>query len=165
VHYKQRFLIATIAFGIPAIWPEKSPETLSRLPKAVASRKSTTKNPPLRPTSPGRFGRSEKCQLRPYANSQIIAWIAGARVTVRPVASVTQAPCLCAARGCPAYASGNAISHLPLVAPIKAHLTLELANHIFHNACAEPAVRGRRGGRPTRLDPAQAEPSVCCKGP
>ena len=43
----------------------------------------------------------------------------------------------------------------PLVAPIKPRLALKLANHIFHNACAEPAVRGRRDGRPTRLDPAQ----------
>src|SRR5258708_2536528 len=53
----------------------------------------------------------------------------------------------------------------PLVAPIKTHLTPELANHIFHNACAEPAVRRRRNGRSTRLDPPQTEPSVCCKGP
>jgi hypothetical protein len=35
----------------------------------------------------------------------------------------------------------------PLVAPIKMHLTLELAYHIFRNACAEPAVRGGRNGR------------------
>ena len=53
----------------------------------------------------------------------------------------------------------------PLVAPIKTHLTPELANYVFHDARAETAVRGRRNGRPTRLDPAQAEPSVCCKGP
>src|SRR5260370_38983213 len=53
----------------------------------------------------------------------------------------------------------------PFGAPIKTHLIPELANHSFHNACAEPAVRGRREGRPTRLDPAQAEPSVCRKGP
>ena len=37
----------------------------------------------------------------------------------------------------------------PLVAPIKMHLTPELAcNYVFHNARAEPAVRGRRDGRP-----------------
>src|SRR5215471_12863031 len=53
----------------------------------------------------------------------------------------------------------------PFGTPIKTHLTFELANHIFHNACAEPAVRGRRDGRPTRLDPAQAEASVCSEGP
>jgi len=53
----------------------------------------------------------------------------------------------------------------PLVAPIKTHLTPELGNHIFYNACAEPAVRRRRNGWSTRLDPAQTQPSVCCKGP
>ena len=37
----------------------------------------------------------------------------------------------------------------PLVAPIKTHLSLELAcDYVFHNAPAEPAVRGRRDGRP-----------------
>ena len=43
----------------------------------------------------------------------------------------------------------------PLVAPIKTHLTPELANHIFHYARTKPAMRGRLGGRPTQLDPAQ----------
>jgi hypothetical protein len=37
----------------------------------------------------------------------------------------------------------------PLGVPIKTHLTAELAaNHFFQNARAEPAMRGRRGGRP-----------------
>jgi hypothetical protein len=37
----------------------------------------------------------------------------------------------------------------PLVAPIKMHLAPELAcDYVFHNARAEPAVRGRRDGRP-----------------
>ena len=36
----------------------------------------------------------------------------------------------------------------PLVAPIKTHVTPELANYVFHNARAEPAVRGWRDGRP-----------------
>ena len=36
----------------------------------------------------------------------------------------------------------------PLSAPIKTHLTAELASdYIFHDARAEPAMRGRRGGR------------------
>jgi hypothetical protein len=38
----------------------------------------------------------------------------------------------------------------PLVAPVKTHLTLELAcNYVFHNARAEPAARGRRDCRST----------------
>ena len=42
------------------------------------------------------------------------------------------------------------LTRQPLVAPIKTHLTPELAfNHIFHSARAEPAVRGRCNGRPT----------------
>src|SRR3984893_6716281 len=50
----------------------------------------------------------------------------------------------------------------PLVAPIKTHLTPELAcDYVFHNARAEAAVRGWRDGRPVCLDPAQTEPSVC----
>jgi hypothetical protein len=36
-----------------------------------------------------------------------------------------------------------------LIAPIKTHLTAELAaNHFFQNARAKPAMRGWRGGRP-----------------
>ena len=50
----------------------------------------------------------------------------------------------------------------PSVAPIKTHLTPELArNYVFHNARAEPAVRGRRDGRSAQFNPAQTEPSVC----
>jgi hypothetical protein len=54
----------------------------------------------------------------------------------------------------------------PLVAPIKTHLSPELAgDYVFHDAPAESAVRGRRDRRPARLDPAQTEPSVRRPGP
>ena len=53
----------------------------------------------------------------------------------------------------------------PSVAPLKTYLTLELANHILRNACTEPAMRGRRKGRPACFNPAQTEASVCRMGP
>ena len=54
----------------------------------------------------------------------------------------------------------------PLVAPIKTHLAPELApNHFFHDARAEPSVRGRLDERPACLGPAQTKPSVCREGP
>lgn len=54
--------------SIPAIWPEKSLEMRIRLPKTGASRMSIKKNLPVRWTSSSRLGRSEKCQLQPFAN-------------------------------------------------------------------------------------------------
>jgi hypothetical protein len=60
---------------------------------------------------------------------------------------------------------GN-LAREPSVAPIKAHLTPELAcNYVLHNAPAESAARGRRDWRPARLDPAQTEPFVRRPGP
>jgi hypothetical protein len=54
----------------------------------------------------------------------------------------------------------------PLVAPIKTNLAPELApNHFFHDARAEPSVRGRLDERPACLGPAQTKPSVCREGP
>jgi len=92
---------------------------------------------------------------------QIIARIAGLAVAVRSRSAVSSST----PRRRGLYERQDDFARKPFVAPIKTHFTPELANHIFHNACAEPAVRGRRDGRPTRLDPAQTEPSVCCKGP
>jgi hypothetical protein len=64
------------------------------------------------------------------------------------------------------YKRQDDFARKPFVAPIKAHLTPELAcNYVFHDARAEPAARGRRDGRPARFNPAQTEPSVCCLGP
>ena len=43
---------------------------------------------------------------------------------------------------------GN-LAREPLIAPIKTHLTSELAsNYFFHDARTEPAVRGPLDGRP-----------------
>ena len=69
------------------------------------------------------------------------------RISLR--SSGLQDYCLCAARGGPSLCKRQGdFAREPLVAPIKMHLTPELANHVFHYACAEPAMRGRRDGRP-----------------
>ena len=53
------------------------------------------------------------------------------------------------------------ISTLALVAPIKTHLTLELANHIFHNACADPrCVGGVAVGPPDSIQRKLSLPSA-----
>ena len=78
---------------------------------------------------------------------QTIARIASLPRLCEAVAPLAQASC--GRRSGPGLCERQGdFSREPIGAQIKAHLTLELANHIFHDACAEPAVRGRRDGRP-----------------
>ena len=76
---------------------------------------------------------------------QIIARIAGLAVAVRSRSAVSSST----PRRRGLHERQDDFAREPLVAPIKSHLTPELANYVFHDARAETAVRGRRDGRST----------------
>jgi hypothetical protein len=110
-------------------------------------------------TSSGRSGTSVSCQLQSLCNpaDYYCPGLLGIAVAVRDL----ERPSVASRFRQVLDKRQDDLAREPLVAPIKMHLTPELAyNDVFHNARAEPPTRGRRDSRPVRFNPMQTDPSL-----